>query len=169
MIIDLVLESGIAFGVSTRLTFEHNGTAVRKDEASPDEENARLPERDLTVVDADQLRALWDQEVAAARAVIDILRDLARDLAGQVGADASEESRRNDRSCLHDVFRGRALQPLAAHGAFVDRSVEERELAILHVLDRVGVDRWLIACNFGCWRLHRRCGCRGWRHSIDGC
>ena len=58
MIIDLVLESGIAFGVSTLLTFEHNGTAVRKDEASPDEENARLPERDLTIVDADQLRSL---------------------------------------------------------------------------------------------------------------
>ena len=58
MIIDLVLEPGIAFGVSTRLTFEHNGTAVRKDETSPDEENARLPERDLTVVDADQLRSL---------------------------------------------------------------------------------------------------------------
>jgi hypothetical protein len=82
VIIDLVLESGIAFGVSTRLTFEHNGTTVRKDEASPDEENARLPERDLTVVDADQFRSLWDQEVVAGRAVIDILGDLARDLVG---------------------------------------------------------------------------------------
>src|SRR5262249_23641433 len=60
MIIDLVFESGIAFGVSTRLTFEHNGTAVRKEEGRPDEENAGLPERDLTVVDADQLRSLWD-------------------------------------------------------------------------------------------------------------
>src|SRR5262249_60363682 len=101
MIIDLVLQSGIAFGVSTRLTFEHNRTAVRKDEASPDEENARLSERDLTVVDADQLRSLWDQEVAAGRTIIDILGDLARDLTGQVGADAREERGRDDRTCLH--------------------------------------------------------------------
>src|SRR5262245_66042392 len=112
MIIDLVLESGIAFGVSTRLTFEHNRTAVRKDEASPDEENARLSERDLTVVYADQL------------------------------------------TCLHDVFRGGTLQLLVAHGTFVDRPVEECELAILHVLERVGIDRRLFArdLEWSAWR-----------------
>src|SRR5262245_53379609 len=154
MIIDLVFESGIAFGVSTRLPFEHNGTAVWKDEASPDEENARLPERDLTVVDADQFRSLWNQEVVAGRAVIDILGDLTRDLAGQVGADAREEGGGYDRACLHNVFRGGALQPLVAHGAFVDRSVKECELAILHVLERVGIDRRLFAREIGCsaWR-----------------
>src|SRR6476469_8690656 len=112
MIIDLVLESVIAFGVSTLLTFEHNGTAVRKDEASPDEKNARLSERDLTIVDADQLRCLRDQEVAAGRAVIDILGDLARDLTGQIRADAREESGRYDRTCLHDIFRGGTLQSI---------------------------------------------------------
>src|SRR5262249_15354852 len=147
-------EPGIAFGGSTRLTFEHNGTAVRKDEASPDEENARLPERDLTVVDADQFRSLWDQEVAAGRAVINILGDLARDLAGQVGADAREEGGGYDRACLHNVFRGGGLQPLRAHPGFFDRAVKECELAILHVLERVGIDRRLFARDIGCsgWR-----------------
>src|SRR5262249_60796142 len=104
-----------------------------------------LPERDLTVVDADQLRSLWDQEVAAGRAVIDILGDLAGDLAGQIGADAREEGGWYDRTCLHDKFRGGALQPLVAHGAFVERSVEGSELWILPVLERVGIDRRLFA------------------------
>src|SRR5262249_14351072 len=156
-------EPGIAFGGSTRLTFEHNGTAVRKDEASPDEENARLPERDLTVVDADQFRSLWDQEVSAARAVIDILGDLARDLAGQVGADAREEGGWYDRTCLHDIFRGGGLQPLAAYRALVDRSIEERELAILHVLDRVGIDWRPLTWELRCCAPRRRQRCRrGW-------
>src|SRR5262249_60746228 len=109
----------------------------------------RLPERGLTVVDADQFRSLWDQEVAATRAVIDILGDLAGDLTGQVGADGGEESRRDHRSCLHDIFRGGVLQALAAHRAFVDWSVEEREFSILHVLDRVGIDRRLFAWGIG--------------------
>src|SRR5262252_6935565 len=127
------------------MTFEHDGTTIGEDEASPDEENARLPERDLTVVDADQFRSLWDQEVAAGWAVIHILGGLTGDLAEQVGADAGQEGCRDDRTCLHNVFRGGGLRPFAAHGAFVDWSVEERKLAILHVLDRVGIDRRLLA------------------------
>src|SRR5262249_60404909 len=68
-----------------------DGATIGEDEASPDEENARLPERDLTVVDADQFRSVWDQEVPAAWGVIHILGDLTDDLAGQVGADAGQE------------------------------------------------------------------------------
>ena len=63
MIVDLVLETGIAFGVGARLTFEHDGATIGKDEPSPDEENARLPERDLTVVDADELGALRNEQI----------------------------------------------------------------------------------------------------------
>ena len=94
--------------------------------------------------------------------------DLASDLAGQIGADASEESRRNDRPCLHDVFGGRPLEPLAAYRALIDRSIEKREFAILHVLDRVCIDRRPIARNFKCPGLHWRCGCGGWRRPIYG-
>jgi hypothetical protein len=42
-----------------------------------------------------------------------------------------------DPACT-DVSRGRSLQPLAAYGALVDWAIQERELAILHVLDRIG-------------------------------
>jgi hypothetical protein len=52
-------------------------------------------------------------------------------------------------SGIQQTFRI-ALQPLAAHRTFVDRSVEECEFAILHVLDRVGIDRRLIAQEIGC-------------------
>ena len=96
------------------------------------------------------------RKVAAGRAVIDILGDLPRDLAGQVRADAREESGRYDRPCLHDVFRGGALQSVVAYGTFVDRPVEEGEFAILHVLERVCINRRLftrdIECSASGWR-----------------
>ena len=54
MIVDLILETGVAFGISTGLTLQNDGAAIGEDEARPDQQQARLPERDLTVVDADQ-------------------------------------------------------------------------------------------------------------------
>src|SRR5262249_31374175 len=55
---------------------------------------------------------------------------------------------------------GRSLEPFGANRAFVDRTVEESELAILHVLDRLGIDRRPLALNFRRWcRWRRWCWC----------
>jgi hypothetical protein len=83
MIVDLVLETGIAFGVSTGLPLQNDRAAVGEDEARPDQQRARLPEGDLTVVDADQFRSLRNEKIAPGWAVVDVLGDLPGDLAGR--------------------------------------------------------------------------------------
>src|SRR5262249_36079927 len=168
MIVDLVLETGVAFGVGAGLTLQNDGAAVRKNEPGPYEENARLTEGDLAVVDADELRALWNEQIAAGWAVVNILGDLGRDLAGQVRTDPGQQGGRDHRARLDDVFRGGTLEMLPAHGAFVDRSVQKGELAILHVLDRISVDRRPLALAFNCsvdplWCRNRWRRCSGHR------
>ena len=95
MIVDLVLETGIAFGISTGLSLQHDGAAVGKDHPRPHQQHARLPERDLAVVDADELGALRNEQIPSGWAVVDVLGDLPCDLAGQVGADAGQKGRRD--------------------------------------------------------------------------
>src|SRR5665213_1645574 len=50
VIVDLILQAGIALRVGTRLTLQHDRAAVWHDQAIPDEERARLAEGDLGVV-----------------------------------------------------------------------------------------------------------------------
>ena len=45
--------------------------------------------------------------IFAGRAVVDVLRDLGGDLAGQIGADAGDQRGRNDGAGLHDIGRRR--------------------------------------------------------------
>jgi hypothetical protein len=52
------LRSWVSCGVGAGLAFEDDGAAVRHDEPGPDQKHARLTERDLAVVDADQSRSL---------------------------------------------------------------------------------------------------------------
>src|SRR5262249_61446534 len=119
MVVDLVLETGVAFRIRAGLTLQNDGAAIGEDEAGPDEQHARLSEGDLAVVDADELGALRNKQIASGWAVVDVLGDLARDLTGQVGADAREERGRYDRTCLHDVFRGGGVPPHPAYPAFL--------------------------------------------------
>ena len=51
--------------------------------AVPDEQHARLAEGNSSVVDADELRALRDEQISAGRAVVDVLGHLGGDLAGK--------------------------------------------------------------------------------------
>src|SRR5882762_8083178 len=54
VIVDLVLEPGIAGGIGARLTLQHDRTAVRHDQASPDQQYTRLRERNLAIINPDQ-------------------------------------------------------------------------------------------------------------------
>ena len=54
MIVDAVLEAGIAFGVGAGLAFQNDGAAVRNDQPVPDQQHAALAEADAIVVLADR-------------------------------------------------------------------------------------------------------------------
>ncbi len=95
MIVDAILKPGIALRVGSRLTFQYNGTPVRKDQPVPDEQYPTLAEAHIIAVLADDAGALGDQEHAARRTVIDVLGDLRGDLSGQIGANAGDERGRN--------------------------------------------------------------------------
>ena len=58
MVIDLVLKPRISPGVGPRLAFKDNRSAVRHDQARPDQEGARLADSDLAIVDSDESRSL---------------------------------------------------------------------------------------------------------------
>jgi hypothetical protein len=105
MLIDLVFETVEALPVGSGLAFQYDGAAARQDQSRPHQEPAVLSEGDLAVIGADELRALRDHEVAAGRAVIDVLGDLRRDRAGKVGSHAGNECSRNDRAGLHRFSR----------------------------------------------------------------
>ena len=86
MIVDVIFESCIAFGIGAGLTLERNRATVRRDQSIPDEQRARLTEGDLRVVLADETRALLDQKKRAGGAVIDVLGHLGRQFAGKIGS-----------------------------------------------------------------------------------
>src|SRR5690242_17619605 len=67
VVVDLVLEAGIALGIGAGLTLQHDRATVRHDQAIPDEERTCLPKGDLRIVLSDQPRALRDQEDLARR------------------------------------------------------------------------------------------------------
>ena len=94
-------------------------------------QRARLPEGDLRVVLADQARALRDQQDLARRAVIDIFGHLGGDLARQIGAQAGDERRGDDRASLQHILACRRLDAIGAGRAAIDVAVEKRELVIL--------------------------------------
>src|SRR5207244_6080644 len=85
VMVDLILETRKALCVRTGLAFQHNRAAIRHDESRPDEQDSVLPEGDLAIVYADELRALWNEEISPGRAVIDILRHLGSNLTGESG------------------------------------------------------------------------------------
>ena len=63
--INLVLEAGIAGGIGRRQILDHDGIAVRQDDAGPDQQRAFLSERNDVVILADEAGALRDQEMLA--------------------------------------------------------------------------------------------------------
>ena len=96
MIVDAVLQTGIARRIRAGLAFERERSPIGKDQPGPDQEDPTLADGDSIVVSADQAGALRDQKKAARRAVIDILGDLRGDLTWQVGANAGDQRGRDD-------------------------------------------------------------------------
>jgi hypothetical protein len=84
MIVNLVLKAGITRGIRARLALQHDRAAVWHDQASPDQEDTRLPERDLAIIDAYQSGPLRHEKEATGRAIENVFRNLRRDLAGQI-------------------------------------------------------------------------------------
>jgi hypothetical protein len=69
MMIDLVLKPSISPGVSTRLPLKDDRSAIRHNQARPDQEDARLAEGNLAVVDPYQARALRTKRSASTTKV----------------------------------------------------------------------------------------------------
>src|SRR3546814_16206875 len=105
---------------------------------------------DLTVVLADQTRALRDQQVPAGHAVIDVLGDASDDLPWQVGVHCSQQRGRDHRAGHQLVGRARYLQFRTSVDATVRFGVYEGLLAGLLVLRseerRVGKE-WVSTCR----------------------
>src|SRR6516164_7831396 len=144
MLIDFILKSGKPLGVSAGLALQHDGASVWHDQPRPDQKHSVLPKRNLAIISADQLRSLRDEKISAGRTVVDVLRRLGSDLAGQVGAYSGDKRRGDDRTGLDHVSRCRVGQAVGAHGSAVDCPVQERDLAVLHIEERVGIDGWRI-------------------------
>jgi hypothetical protein len=79
MIVHLVLEAGVTGGIGTRLTLQHDRAAVRHDQAGPDQQDTRLTEGDLAIVNADQSCPLRYEKETARRAIEDVLGNLGRE------------------------------------------------------------------------------------------
>src|SRR5262249_32871726 len=112
----------------------------------------------MTVIDAEELRSLRNQKILAGRAVIHMFGYLRGDLAWKVGANARDQSRRNDSARLDDIARCWVRQPIGAYRFAIDGCREECELAVLHVQDRVRIKRW----SFRSSSLPHRTLVRGW-------
>ena len=60
VIIDTILQAGIALRVCAWLAFQHDRTAVRENQPVPDEQDTALTETDAVVILSDDARALFD-------------------------------------------------------------------------------------------------------------
>ena len=145
MIVDSILQARVAGRIGAGLAFEYDGGPVRQNQAGPDQKNARLTERNLTVVDADEARALGNQQRSARRRVVDIFGHLRGDLTRQIRPHASDKCGRNDGPSLNDIGRCRTGEPVRRRRPAVNRCIDEGEFAILPVLNRGFVRRWQAA------------------------
>src|ERR1700693_248997 len=140
MVIDLILEAGEALGVGARLAFEHDGAPVRHEQPGPNKQDPVLPERDLAVVEPNELRSLRDQQKPAGWAVKNVLGALGVDLPRQVGSDAGDQCRGNDSAGVNHIAGWWIGEASRADRLAINRTVYECQLAILHVQDRLGIN-----------------------------
>ena len=74
-----------------RLALQHDRTTVRHDQARPDQQHTRLPERNLAVVNADESRPLGNKQEAAGWTVKNALCYLRRNLPWQIRPEPSDQ------------------------------------------------------------------------------
>ncbi|SRR5260363_108165 len=136
MVVDLILKAGIPRGVCPRLSFEYDRATIRHDQPRPDQKDARLSKRYSAIIETDQARSLRDKTSPTGRRVKNIFGYLRDDLARQIGADPSDECRRNDGPGLNYEWRSRLGQTVRTSGASIDQSIDEREFTVLTVLGK---------------------------------
>jgi hypothetical protein len=98
-------KTGLSGRIGPRLPVEMDRSSVGKNEPIPHQENPALPRRHFAVIFADETRALRDEQQRAGRAVIDILRDLRRDLTRKVGMNRRDQGSGDDASGLQYARR----------------------------------------------------------------
>ena len=131
MEVDLVGKTGVAAGVGGRQVVDHDRGAVGQDDALPDDERALLAEGDDVVVLADEARALRDEQEPSRDRVVDVLRDLGDDEAGQIRVEPRHQARRDDGAGHQLIGRDGSLQPMLVVDLLLRARLEEGELARL--------------------------------------
>jgi len=96
MKIHLVGKAGIAGRICRRYIVQLQRASVREDDPLSDDQRAALPERDHTVIAADQASPLRHEQDSPGRTIEHALGHLRRHQTRQIGAQASDEARRND-------------------------------------------------------------------------
>ena len=79
MVVDFVFEAGISCCVCTRLPLENDRTAIRHDEAGPNQQHTRLTKCDLAIIDTYQPGPLRHEKETPGRAIEDVFGDLGRE------------------------------------------------------------------------------------------
>src|SRR5437763_5000505 len=134
MVVDFVLKARVARGVCSRLSFEHDGATIGHDQSCPNQEYARLPKRDLAIINAYQTCALRDETNSSRWGIENIFSYLRRDLARQIGANSSDESGGNHGPSLNHERRSRLHHSVGTSCSSIDGGIDEREFAILTIL-----------------------------------
>ena len=109
VVVDLVVETGVAALVSAGHLAEVERGGVGVDDPGPGDEHPLLARGDAVVVGSDQPGALRDEDEAARSGVVDVLAHLGEELAGQVAVDPADHDGGNDRPGFDFVGRERRL------------------------------------------------------------
>src|SRR5258706_16255644 len=102
MIVDLILESCVAGDIGARLALQHDRAAVWHDQAGPDQQDTRLPKRNLAFIDPYQPRPLRYEKETSGWAVEYVFGNLGRDLCGRSSTKAAK-GRRGRPSQIHHL------------------------------------------------------------------
>lgn len=166
---------------------EVEGIAIWKNQATPDDERSDLTIGHLSIIAADEARALGDEDKATGGVVVDWSAHLGDHLAWQVGVDGGEEGGGDDRPGLDFVGGAGLLQPrlhiilrgsCANEGGFLGLAVLSHDIGGLIALfgakgaersrqrarERDLSDRWRGARGRSDIGIHG-CSCRGRRSS----
>ncbi|CAM3772154.1 Uncharacterised protein [Roseomonas mucosa] len=90
-----------------------------------------MTELHIVIVLADNPRALWHEQNAPCRAVVDVFGHLSGDLARKVGSDAGYESCCDNCAGLKDIWRRWSNDAIGRHRPSIGRCVQESVLTLL--------------------------------------
>src|SRR5215472_4557951 len=95
MVIHVKAQTGETLLIQAVHVVQVQRTSIGKNDAGPDCLNPLLAVTDVGAVEADQSRALWNQQKLPARRIVDILSDQGADFAGQIRVESLFKHGRN--------------------------------------------------------------------------